>query len=122
MATIQGQFIDQTTAKPISDVVMDVYATSDGTIPPVTSFQSNSDGTFNISSSYLDNGEAWIDVQYPGYYQFSGVPSIFQGSILLTPNQVTKTIQSIPSWVWIVIVALALFIGYKYFLKGKKLF
>lgn len=125
MATIQGQLIDSGTGQPLAvgSVAMDFHGTSDPASSVVKTFYTNDDGSFNISDSVFDQyPNGFIEVSPDGYLDLVGPPAYFNGKINVDPSSVTKTIQSIPVWGWLLIIAAALFLGYKYLYKGKKLF
>ena len=51
----------------------------------------------------------------------TGDPELFNGTIALTPNQVTSVINKVPVWAWVLVALVALFVGHQYFYKGKKI-
>lgn len=120
MATISGQFVDANTNKGLSGVVMDIYPTGDMSGSPATSFQSNDDGTFTFTSSYLDTPGSSIEVQYPGYGDTVGDAQFFNGRIELYPSTpITNIVKTIPWWAWALVILVA---GFLIFKHGKKYF
>lgn len=112
---LTGKFVDSETGKPLSEVNIDFFATSDMSGTPVMSYQTDDNGSFDVQAP--DYGYA--NVQYPGYGQMAGSAGVFSGTIQLYPMSVMKIVNKVPWWTWVLLAGVVLaVIHFKY----KKLF
>jgi hypothetical protein len=115
--TITGQFVDSQSGKGLPYVYADVFATGDQSIMPLDTFSSDVNGNFSYTSALIDGSSPTINVGYNGYAWLAGSPGYFNGKVELVPD--TITISSVPKWVWILLIIIVGFLGYKYYKSGK---